>query len=132
MEGWAPQVFAWPPLLSMLHGLVYIVVQQSDNWFALTAAGGRLATYTLFCVGVYQCARRLSGEPAAHAALVVGLTWPILASFFARWNASDCVFMALSALALSRLLAYLSDRSLRQVVWGSVFVGLARCLDRTD
>ena len=131
VAGWAPQVFAWAPLLSVLHGLVYVVVQESDNWFVLTAAGGRLATYGLFCVGMYECTKSLSNRHAAYAALVVGLTWPIAASFFARWNASDCLFMALSALALSRTLAYLSDRSLRHVVWGSVFVGLA-ALSRPD
>lgn len=128
------RVFAWGPLVSVLHAIVYVVVQESPNWFVWTAAGGRLATYGLFCTGLYLCVRSLrtlSPKPASHATLVIGLTWPIAASFFATWNASDYLFMALSALALSRLLVYLSDRSPKHLVWGSVFVGLA-ALARPD
>lgn len=125
---------AWGPFISFVYGLVYLAVQESPNWFVWTAAGGKLAAYALFCFGVYFCARTLSGEPARssgtgpaarHAALVIGLTWPLATSFLAAWNSSDYLFMGLSALGLSRLLAWLSDRSLRHVVCGSVLVGLA-------
>ena len=128
----ALRVYVWGPLLSALYGLAYVVVQESVNWFVWTATGGRLATYGLFCTGVYLCARALSPRPAAaHAALVIGLTWPLAASFVAVWNSSDHLFMAMSALALSQLLAYLSDRSAKHLVWGSVLVGLA-ALTRPD
>ena len=125
---------AWGPFISFVYGLAYLAFQESPNWFVWTAAGGRLATYVLFCLGMYLCSRTLSDEPARspaagsaarHAALVIGLTWPLAASFFAGWNSSDFLFIALSALALSRLLAWLSDRSLRHLLWGSVLVGLA-------
>ena len=119
------------PLISFVYGLAYLVVQESPNWFVWTAAGGRLATYALFCVGMYLCARTLSSKPAAHAALVIGLTWPVATSFFAGWNSSDLLFIAMSALGLSQLLAWLSDRSPRHLVWGSAFVGLA-ALTRPD
>ena len=96
-----------------------------------TAAGGRLATYAVFCVGMYLCARTLPSRPAANAALVIGLTWPVALSFFAGWNSSDLLFIGMSALGLSRLLTWLSHRSLRHLVWGSAFVGLA-ALTRPD
>ena len=122
---------AWGPLISFVYGLAYLVVQESLNWFVWTAAGGRFATYAAFCVGMYLCARTLSSKPAAHAALVIGLTWPVATSFFAAWNSSDLLFIAMSALGLSQLLAWLSDRSPRHLVWGSAFVGLA-ALTRPD
>lgn len=131
---------SWGPFISFLYALVYLVVHESPNWFVWTAAGGRVATYVLFCLGMYFCARTLSGDPARsagtgpaarHAALVIGLTWPLAASFFGGWNSSDALLMALSALGLWRLLAWLSDRSLRHLVWGSAFVGLA-ALTRPD
>ena len=122
---------AWGPLISFVYGLTYLVVQESPNWFVWTAAGGRLATYAAFCVGMYLCARTLSSKPAAHAALVIGLTWPVATSFFADWNSSDLLFIAMSALSLSQLLAWLSDHSPRHLAWGSAFVGLA-ALTRPD
>ena len=66
-----------------------------------------------------------------YATLSIGLTWPIAASFFAAWNASDILFMAMSALALSRMLAYLNEPSRQHLLWGSAFVGLA-ALTRPD
>ena len=122
---------AWGPLLSLLHGLVYALVQESPNWFVWTAAGGRLATYGLFCMGIYLCARTFVPNANPWAIVVLGLTWPIAASFFVVWNSSDCLFMALSALALSRMLAYVGDRSLRHLAWGSTLVGGA-ALTRPD
>ena len=131
---------SWGPFISFVYGLVYSAVRESPNWFVWTAAGGKLAAYALFCLGMYFCARTVSSmparssatEPAArHAALVIGLTWPLAASFLGAWNSSDFLFIALSALGLSRLLAWLSDRSLRHLMWGSAFVGLA-ALTRPD
>ncbi len=124
-------MISWGPLVAVLHALVYVIVQESPNWFVWTAVGGRLCIYALVCTGVYQCTRSLSPAPARHAALVIGLTWPVAASFFAVWNQSDYLFVAMSALALSRLLAYLSDRSTRHLVWGSTIVGMA-ALTRPD
>ena len=115
---------AWGPLISFVHGLAYLVVQESPNWFVRTAAGGRLATYAAFCVGMYLCARTLSSKPAAHAALVIGLTWPMATSFFTAWNSSDLLFIAMSALGLSQLLTWLSDHSPRHLMWGSAFCRL--------
>ena len=131
---------AWGPFISFAYGLVYWAVRESPNWFVWTAAGVKVAAYALFCLGMYLCARTLSSgparssamEPAArHAALVIGLTWPLAATFLGAWNSSDFLFMGLSALGLSRLLAWLSDRSPRRLAWGSAFVGLA-ALTRPD
>ena len=131
---------AWGPFISFVYGLAYLVVRESPHWFVWTAAGGKVAAYGLFCLGTYLCARTLSAgparsaaiEPAArHAALVIGLTWPLATSFLGAWNSSDFLFMGLSALALSRMLGWLSDRSLPQLIWGSALVGLA-ALARPD
>ena len=124
-------VFAWGPTLSALYGLFYLVVKESPDWFVWTAAGGRFATYALFYTGIYLCARAIASRSTAQAALVIGSTFPLAASFFLHWNSSDFLFMALSAVALSQLLGYLSDRSSRHLVRGSACVGLA-ALTRPD
>ena len=125
------RVLAWGPLLSLVYGLAYALVQESPNWFVLTAAGGRLGILALFCGGVYLCARTLGLRGPGYAALVIGLTWPIATSFFGVWNSGDILFIALSALALSQLLEYVDRSSSRHLVWGSVCVGFA-ALTRPD
>ena len=131
VEHGAPRVFVWGPFITLLHALAYVVVQGSPDWFVWTAAGGRIGSYALLCAGVYLCARAMAPHATPWAALVIGLTWPLAASFLSAWNASDVLFMAMSALALSRMLAYLSDPSRQHLLWGSAFVGLA-ALTRPD
>ena len=122
--------FAWSPLLSALYGVLYVAVQDSPDWFVHSAALGRLAIFALFFLGVYSCARACRA-PGTQVPLALGATWLIAADFLQRWNSSDFLFMALSALALSQWLRWRTEASLKRLAYGSACIGLA-ALTRTD
>ena len=124
-------------LTAMLYGFVYAVVQDSPNWFVYTAMAGRVATFGLFWLGVYSCARscaRLTPSVKPVTAMTLAFSWLIVAYSGSRWTwvTPDFLFMAMAAFALSHLLAFRSsERIFAHLGWASAFVGLS-ALSRQD
>ncbi len=125
--------FAWGPLLSALYGVLYLGVQgqESPDWFVLLATAGRWVIFLLFFVGACLCARAFSSIIKPYVPLMLASAWLVGVSFLQPWNSSDLLFMALSAMGLSQLVAFRADGSLKRLAYGSVFVGLAG-LTRVD
>ena len=124
-------VLAWGPLMSVLYGLLYVFLQESPFWFVYLAAGGRLAIFALLFAGAYMCARAFSSLLEPRIALTIAAVWMVGLAFLQPWNSSDFLFMALSSMALSQLVRYRSDATLKRLALGSVCVGLA-ALTRND
>ena len=123
------RIFSWSPLAMAVYGLAYLPFQESPHWFVNTAVGGRIIFFVLFWFGMYMCARRLAPVVNPNWVMVMAAIWISLIPLLG--NASDALFMAMSALALWKLLDYRSERRLKHVVWASTFVGLG-ALARND
>ena len=112
------------PLLAFLYGTIYLFFRDSPDWFVQSAAAGHLIFFLIW-LGLYRCARGLSTRINPIFVMILACAWFVCARFFERWNSSNYLHMAMTAFALSHLLAYRSDPAASRLAWGSAFVGLS-------
>lgn len=111
------------PLSSILYAGIYLIVSQSHDWFMLSVGIGRIILFALLWFSTLYLGSRL--KEYAHPYIVAGVIFFSPAMLIILGNPSDALFAAMSALALAKTLAFYQSKEFRDLVYASLFIGLA-------
>lgn len=117
-----PRDLAWGPLVALVYAPLHLLVGNSPDWFLLEVWLGRFLLFAWLWFGVLSLARQLR----AHAPPLVMAGILFVSPLFLRIieNQSDAVFIGMSVLALSRVIAFTRSGRLRDALLASALVGL--------
>lgn len=114
---------AWAPLVALLYAPIHLIVGTSPDWFLLEAWIGRFVLSLAISLSLLYLARQT--RPLTTPLVVAGILFSSTFLFPILENQSDALFIVFSVLALAKSLKFNRDRRLKDVVLGSLFVGLA-------
>ncbi len=128
VEGELP-TFAQNPWMAVFYAILYLPFSKSPFWLVQICSLGRLLFFCMIWLSAYLSARTL--KSFTNSVFFVGflLVSPLLTEILG--NPSDSMFTAMSGFAFWQLLTFWRDRQTKNLLWASVFVGLA-ALSRND
>jgi hypothetical protein len=121
LEGY-PRDLAWGPLLAVFYAPIHLLVGNSPDWFMLETWIGRFILYIFLWISIYYLA--LQFKEQAPPLIMVGMLFVVSAFIPIVENQSDALFVSLSALGLSKFIAYYRKGNLKDLGFASVCVGL--------
>ncbi|MBN2258146.1 MAG: hypothetical protein JW704_10030 [Anaerolineaceae bacterium] len=117
------QQFASSPLVSLLYGVFYLIVQKSPFWMLLSDAIGRFVIFTLFYCGAYLVARELGKFASPLIMLGLLTVMPLVVEMYNF--PSDPLFAALSAFTFWQVLRFFNTHQIKHIWLASLILGLA-------
>lgn len=114
---------AWGPLVGVFYAPLHLLLGRMNDWFMLEAWAGRFMLFALLWASSLSLALEVKRQ--SHALVFVGVLFVSVPFFFAVANPSDALVASFSALTLGRLLAYSRSGESKQLIYGSIFLGLA-------
>lgn len=119
---WGLRDISWGPLVAFIYAPIHILVGNSPNWFMLEAWIGNIVLYTLMWFSFILLARQLNNS--VYIYVLVGLLFTWVGYHRIQFNQSDALFLPLSVLALTNILQFRRYKSIKNVWFASLFVGL--------
>ncbi len=117
------------PLIAAFYALTYLPFRASPFWMVYSASLSRLVLLTLMWFSAYRFALRL--DRLAPPLLLLGMLFVTPLAYDLLRFPTDPLFASFSALSLSEMLSYRQAGGRRNLLWASLWMGLA-ALSRND
>lgn len=121
--------FAGNPFTQLFYALMALPFENSVFWMVHACSLGRFVLFTLLWIGFYQVGRALSYRIQPLILPILLITSPLMPDFL-RFP-SDPLYAGFTALGLAKTLSYFSSQKSSDIVWASLFIGIA-ALSRND
>lgn len=111
------------PFVAVLYAPLQIVFGPSQDWFVLETWAGRFILFAFLFLSTIHLGRqfkRVGGSIPLAGVLLVSVPFIRVIA-----NQSDAIFAGLSALALAQLIRFHTSLKTRDLLLGSIFLGLA-------
>jgi hypothetical protein len=113
---------AWGPLVGVFYAPLHLLLGWSPDWFVLETWVGRILLFALLSASTIILARQF--EDRLNPLLLAGMLFVNVPFLRVVQNQSDAIMASLSALILAKLLQIRRTARQRDIVVGSILLGL--------
>ncbi len=111
------------PTLALMYAGIYLFVRGSLNWFMLSAGIGNILLYSFLWLATFYFGLRFKDDFPPE--VLIGILFISPALIIILGNPSDAMFAVMSAFALAKTIDFYRNKRIPDVMWASIFVGLA-------